>query len=51
MKTWPKWIRCLIVFAGFALAIILCLGGVTAVGGIPLGIATAALAKSLDIDV
>lgn len=51
MKTWPKWIRWTIVIVGYVVAILLCLGGTTAIGGVPLGIGMIALQRSLDISI
>lgn len=51
MEKWPKWIKILIliIFYGGALALIA--GGVTAIGGIPLGIAGIALQRSMKMEI
>lgn len=45
----PKWLKYVIVGAFYVVAIILCLGGVTAVAGVPLGLVGVTLQKNFGL--
>lgn len=51
MDKWPKWIKITILILFYGVAIALIFGGVTAVVGIPLGIAGIALQRSMKIEI
>lgn len=51
MEKWPKWLKYLVLIVFYGGAVALCLGGVTAIGGIPLGIAGVVLQRSMNLNI
>lgn len=51
MDRWPKWIKIAILILFYGVAIALICRGITAVAGVPLGIAGIALQRSMRIDI
>lgn len=47
----PKFLKYVIVWAFYIIAIILCIGGITAIVGVPLGLVGISLQKKFNINI